>query len=119
MNDEEKIVDGVQAFIESDATVTATPAPVPEPEEMPVKTIRRNMVCCITMDCMWAVGWQGGVFLALLPLLKYLGASNTQTGLILGSSFMSLAGVFLTPFITRRFPYKKWYFFVTNIFCLY
>ena len=73
------------------------------------------MSCCILMDCMWTVGWQGGVSLALVESLAYLEASGTQTGLIYGSSLISLVGIFLTPFITRLFPYKKWYFFITNI----
>ena len=115
MADEEKVIDGAQAFNESDSTVADEPAPVPEPEEMPIKTIRRNMSCIILMDCMFVVGWKGGVFLALLPLLAYLDASNTQVGLITGASLAVLPGVFLTPFITRLFPYKKWYFFLTNL----
>jgi len=116
MDDEEKIIDPAQASAESDPPVAEEPAPIAESEEMPVKTIRRNTCCIILMDCMFVVGWQGGIKLALLPLLAYLDASNTQVGLITGASLAVLPGIFLTPFITRLFPYKKWYFFLTNLF---
>ena len=76
--------------------------------------IRRNMTCCIMLDTMFSFGWTG-VVMAMIPLLTFLGATNTQIGLITGASFATLPGRFFSTWITRRFRIKKWYLFVTNI----
>ena len=89
--------------------------PAPDLEPMPPKVLRRNIICCVLMDSGWSMGWGGGIMIALSPMLVFLGASNATIGLVTGASLASLLGIFLTPFITRRFPYKKWYFIVANI----
>ena len=102
-----------------DISESAPPAqeleqPDEQKEEMPPGTLWRNFICCVLMDAGWVMGWTC-VAVGLQPLLKYLGASPKIIGYALGTTFASLPGIILTPFITRRFPYKKWYFFVANI----
>ena len=82
-------------------------------ETMPPNIIRRNMFCCVLMDSGWGMGWTG-VMIALTPLLVFLGASNTTIGMVTGASLAAIPGQLITPFITRRFPYKKWYFLIIN-----
>ena len=83
-------------------------------ETMPPNIIRRNMLYCVLMDSGWGMGWTG-VMIALTPLLVFLGASNTTIGLVTGASLAAIPGYIITPFITRKFPYKKWYFIIANI----
>jgi len=76
--------------------------------------IRRNMICTILVDSIWSMGYTE-FMIASNPLFVYLHASNTVIGLISGFAWAGLLGVFLSPFITRRFRVKKWYLFVTHI----
>ena len=104
---------------DSDVALNSTSGTIvesdPDPETMPPKVLRRNMLCCVLMDSGWAMGWGGGIIIALSPLLVFLGASNTIIGVVTGASLAGILGIFLTPFITLRFPYKKWYFIIANI----
>lgn len=83
-------------------------------DSMPPAIVRRNMICCVLMDSIWGMGW-ADVTMALSPLMVYLGASNRLIGLVTGAMFFAVPGVLLSPYITRRFPYKKWYFFFVNV----
>ncbi len=76
--------------------------------------LRHNMRYCIMLDAIWSTGW-ADFQLALQPLLVYLGASNTVIGLITGATIAGLIGLFISPWITRRYPIKKWYLFAVNI----
>ncbi len=108
----DNIVAEVQAYSnEAPACVGATE---PDIAVMPPRTIRRNMTCCVMMDAIWNMGWSD-VMMALSPLLVYLNASNALIGVVTGAMFLCIPGVLLSPFITRRFPYKKWYFLTANV----
>ena len=76
--------------------------------------LKRNMFYCIMLDVIWTMGW-ADFSLALQPLLVYLEASNTVIGIVSGATFMGLFGMFVTPWISRRFRYKKWYLIAVNI----
>ncbi|MHB9124587.1 MAG: MFS transporter [Armatimonadota bacterium] len=72
------------------------------------KVIRRNMFLLVFMDVVWMAGGSD-IGIALSPLLVYLNASNTIIGIIQGATFASMIGLFASPWISRRFKYKKWY----------
>jgi len=76
--------------------------------------IRRNMVMLIMLEAIFAVG-AADLSVALAPLWTYLGASNKIIGLVNAPVWAGLTGFILSPYITRRFRYKKYYFFVTSI----
>jgi hypothetical protein len=76
--------------------------------------IRRNMLFCILLDTIWLTGYTD-FQLALQPLLVYLHASNKVIAFVFGATWLALPGMFITPWITRRFPIKKWYLFVVNM----
>ncbi len=86
----------------------------PGPEVMPEKVIRRNMISLVMLETTFWTG-SADINLALQPLLVFLGASNAMIGYVNGAVFMGLIGVLLSPWITRRFPFKKWYLFGGNI----
>ena len=76
--------------------------------ELSARDIRRNMICCILLDAIYVTGWTD-YQLALQPFLVWLGASNFMIGVINGAQWMALPGMILSPYITRRFRFKKWY----------
>jgi hypothetical protein len=65
------------------------------------------------MGSVFAMGWSE-VVVVLQPLLVHYGASNTQIGIVQGVLIATLPGMFLSPWITRQFRYKKVYLFVTD-----
>lgn len=76
--------------------------------------IKRNMFWMIMLDTFFLTG--GTDFsLALTPFLKFVGASNTVFGALNGLQWLALPGTFISPWISRRFHAKKWYFFWTNV----
>ncbi len=75
--------------------------------------IRRNFACLVWMGSVFAMGW-AEVVVVLQPLLVHYGASNTQIGIVQGVLIATLPGMFLSPWITRRFRHKKIYLFVTD-----
>lgn len=83
-------------------------------QPMPSRVIRRNMMSLVLLETTFWTG-SADINLALQPLLVFLGASNTMIGYVNGATFMGLIGVILSPWITRRFPFKKWYLFVGNV----
>lgn len=76
--------------------------------------IKRNMLSLVLLETTFWTG-SADINLALQPLLVYLGASNTMIGWVNGVVFAGLIGVVFSPWITKRFPYKKWYLFVSNV----
>jgi MFS family permease len=80
---------------------------------MSPRDVRRNFVCLAWMGSVFAMGWSE-VVVVLQPLLVHYGASNTQIGIVQGVLIATLPGMFFSPWITRRFPYKKVYLFVTD-----
>ena len=76
--------------------------------------VRHNMICNLALDGVWSVGWSD-ILIALTPLMVFAGAKDGLIGLMNGFWFAGLPGVILTPFITRRFRFKKWYMFSVNV----
>lgn len=72
------------------------------------RDIRRNMTFVVLLDAIFVTGWSD-YQLALQPFLAWLGASNTIVGFINGAMWAAIPGLLISPFITRKFRYKKWY----------
>ena len=87
--------------------------PNPNPTELSTRDVRRNFACLVWMGSVFAMGWSE-VVVVLQPLLVHYGASNTQIGIVQGVLIATLPGMFLSPWITRRFRHKKIYLFVTD-----
>jgi MFS family permease len=81
--------------------------------ELSPQNVRRNFLCLVWMGSVFAMGWSE-VVVVLQPLLVHYGASNTQIGIVQGVLIATLPGMFLSPWITRRFRHKKIYLFVTD-----
>lgn len=81
--------------------------------ELSPRDVRRNFACLVWMGSVFAMGWSE-VVVVLQPLLVHYGASNTQIGIVQGVLIATLPGMFLSPWITRRFRHKKIYLFVTD-----
>ena len=77
------------------------------------REVRRNFACLVWMGSVFAMGW-AEVVVVLQPLLVHYGATNTQIGIVQGVLIATLPGMFLSPWITRRFRHKKVYLFVTD-----
>ena len=82
--------------------------------EMSKRDIRHNMIVCVMLDTIWSTGWID-FQVALQPLLAFLKASNVVVGFVNGATVFNFPGMFLSPFISRKFGYKKWYLFATNV----
>ena len=76
--------------------------------------IHRNIILLVLMDTAWLFG-ATEMGLASSPLYVYLKASNTLIGLINGTFILGLFGIFISPFITIKFPVKKLYVLVVHI----
>jgi MFS family permease len=77
------------------------------------REVRWNFACLVWMNSVFAMGWSE-VVVVLQPLLVHYGATNTQIGIVQGVLIATLPGMFLSPWITRRFRHKKIYLFVTD-----
>ena len=88
-------------------------SPSPQRTELNPQEVRRNFVCLAWMGSVFAMGWSE-VVVVLQPLLVHYGASNTQIGIVQGVLIATLPGMFLSPWITRRYRYKKVYLFITD-----
>ena len=78
------------------------------------KEIKRNFIFLIALDAIYTTG-ATDFTLALNTLLVYLKASNAIIGLINGMVLPGLLGIFVSPWISKRYPRKKWYYFVSNV----
>jgi len=76
--------------------------------------IRHNVRVNVLVTAINAAG-SADMALASGPLLVFLGASNSLIGLITGFGWLALFGVFMSPFISRRCPRKKWYMFWSHV----
>lgn len=76
--------------------------------------VRRNMLSLVSLEILFTVG-AADLAIALDPLLVYLGASNTLIGLVKSAVFVSLLGLVVTPYLSRRFPRKRPLVFLTHI----
>lgn len=83
------------------------------PHELSARDVRRNFACLVWMGSVFAMGW-AEVMVVLQPLLVHYEASNKQIGIVQGVLIATLPGMFLSPWITRRFRFKKLYLFVTD-----
>lgn len=81
--------------------------------ELSQQDTKRNFLCLVWMGSVFAMGWSE-VVVVLQPLMVHYGATNTQIGLVQGVLIATLPGMFLSPWITRRFPYKKKYLFTMD-----
>lgn len=76
--------------------------------------IRHNMKVIIMLDAIFTTG-VADLAMATTPLWVILGASSTKIGFINSLPILALIGVFLSPFISVRFKYKKWYLFTSHV----
>jgi MFS family permease len=87
--------------------------PAESPQELNSRDVRRNFACLVWMGSVFAMGW-AEVMVVLQPLLVHYEANNTQIGIVQGVLIATLPGMFLSPWITRRFRHKKRYLYVTD-----
>lgn len=83
-------------------------------EGMSRQALRRNMVALVGLEILFTVG-AADLNVALNPLLKHLNATNTQMGLLRSAAFLSIVGLVISPFITRRFRYKRPLVIMTHV----
>jgi MFS family permease len=74
---------------------------------------RRNFACLVWKGSVFAMGW-AEVMVVLQPLLVHYNATNTQIGIVQGVLIATLPGMFVSPWITRRFRRKKIYLYVMD-----
>lgn len=84
--------------------------PIPE---LTQRDERRNFACLVWVGSVFAMGW-AEVVTVLQPLLVHYGATNVQIGLVQGVLIATLPGMFLSPWITRSFRFKKIYLYVAD-----
>lgn len=82
-------------------------------ESLNPRDVRRNFACLVWTGSVFAMGW-AEVMVVLQPLLVHYGATNAQIGIVQGVLIATLPGMFLSPWITRRFRYKKIYLYVAD-----
>jgi len=82
-------------------------------QETGPREARRNFACLVWVGSVFAMGW-AEVVAVLQPLLVHYGATNVQIGLVQGVLIATLPGMFLSPWITRRFRFKKFYLYVAD-----
>lgn len=92
----------------------AGPLPIPASSvQLTPQEVRRNFLCLVWKGSVFAMGWTE-VMTVLQPLMVHYGASNTQIGIVQGVLIASLPGMFVSPWLTRRFRFKKYYLFVAD-----
>ena len=82
-------------------------------QDLSARDVRRNFACLVWMGSVFAMGW-AEVTAVLQPLLVHYGASNAQIGIVQGVLIATLPGMFLSPWITKRFRYKKIYLYIAD-----
>ncbi|MEI8310864.1 MAG: hypothetical protein WCH98_08920, partial [Verrucomicrobiota bacterium] len=85
----------------------------PETQSLAPRDVRRNFACLVWTGSVFALGW-AEVMVVLQPLLVHYGATNAQIGIVQGVLIATLPGMFLSPWITRRFRHKKIYLYVAD-----
>lgn len=76
--------------------------------------IQHNMRVIIALDAIFTTG-VADLSMAMTPLWVFLGASSTRIGFINSLGILGLFGIIVSPFISVRFKYKKWYLFVAHL----
>ncbi len=82
-------------------------------QDLGPQEVRRNFACLVWVGAVFAMGW-AEVMVVLQPLLVHYGATNAQIGIVQGVLIATLPGMFLSPWITRRFRHKKIYLYVAD-----
>ena len=82
-------------------------------QELSPRDVRRNFACLVWTGSVFAMGW-AEVMVVLQPLLVHYGATNAQVGIVQGVLIATLPGMFLSPWITRKFRHKKIYLYVAD-----
>lgn len=85
----------------------------PETQALEPRDVRRNFACLVWTGSVFAMGW-AEVMVVLQPLLVHYGATNAQIGIVQGVLIATLPGMFLSPWITRRFRQKKIYLYAAD-----
>lgn len=83
-------------------------------DELSEVDVKHNVKVNVFLDAIYAFG-AADFALVAGPLYVFLGASNTLIGAINALAILALLGVALSPYITKRFPYKKKYLFVVHL----
>ncbi|MFA7344465.1 MAG: MFS transporter [Terrimicrobiaceae bacterium] len=86
-------------------------------QELSPRDVRRNFACLVWMGSIFAMG-SAEVMVVLQPLLVHYGATNAQVGIVQGVLIAMFPGMFLSPWITRKFRHKKFYLYVADTFYL-
>lgn len=81
------------------------------------KDIRHNIIVLVMLMTVFELGWDN-LQLALQPFLAHLKMSNLLVGLVSGLPIMTIPGLLITPFISRKLRKKKVYAFAVNILYL-
>ena len=81
------------------------------------KDIRHNILVLVMLMTVFELGWDN-LQLALQPFLAELKMSNLLVGLVSGLPIMTIPGLLITPFISRKLRKKKIYAFAVNILYL-
>jgi hypothetical protein len=89
--------------------ISETPAAALTPQD-----VQHNMRVLIAVDAIFTTG-AADLSLAMVPLWVFLGASSSRIGSIQALTILGLAGILLSPFLSVRFRYKKWYLFVAHL----
>ncbi|MBI2843866.1 MAG: MFS transporter [Armatimonadetes bacterium] len=76
--------------------------------------VRHNLIFVVLLDAVFTMGVVD-LNLVMSPMWVFFKASNTLVGLVGGTVSIMLIGTVLSPFITRRFRFKKWYLFVSHL----
>ncbi|MEI8387187.1 MAG: MFS transporter [Verrucomicrobiota bacterium] len=82
-------------------------------QELSDRDVRRNFACLVWTGSVFAMGW-AEVMVVLQPLLVHYGATNAQIGIVQGVLIATLPGMFLSPWITRKFRHKKIYLYAAD-----
>jgi MFS family permease len=110
-NTDNVILDG---SVDSPETVQEAGDPRMALGPMPKEDVRFNMKVLVMLEAIFFMGITD-LGMALQPLLVYLKASNLAIGIITNAMWAGVLGVFLSPWISRRFPIKKRYLFYANV----
>jgi len=114
MDDDKVLVVNEGVDVNGEAASEQTPGDEPDRQSMSDADIRHNMKVLILLDSIFFTGAADSA-LVMTPLYVFLKASDTQIGLIGSFAWLALIGYFVSPFISVRFPYKRFYLLVAHI----
>ena len=76
--------------------------------------IRHNMIRIIMLESIFAMG-AADLAVVITPIWEFLGASNTLIGFANSLAMTGIIGTFVSPWISVRFRFKKWYLFASHL----